>query len=186
MAGQDLMGPGALVLLSRALRIWGATEWTAWRLSLEGRARPARGCVLIPLADLSDVGSFFGWWLVFDADAPKVVRRGGRIEVCGGLVASVAFHRRYRCARAGGASATTYGRLRWAHRSEVARAGMLGTTGWCSARLGARLMRPRGPEARALFSPTRSGKGVGSWSLAGWTWPGSVIVHDIKGRGNGA
>src|SRR3546814_15138145 len=35
---------------------------------------------------------------------------------------------------------------------------------------------------RSCFAPTRSGKGVGLVVPSLLTWPGSAIVHDIKGE----
>jgi type IV secretory pathway TraG/TraD family ATPase VirD4 len=39
-----------------------------------------------------------------------------------------------------------------------------------------------GPEHVPCFAPTRSGKGVGLFVPTPLTWPGSAIVHDIKGE----
>ena len=39
-----------------------------------------------------------------------------------------------------------------------------------------------GPEHVLCFAPTRSGKGVGLVAPSLLTWPGSAIVHDIKGE----
>src|SRR5712664_1620464 len=43
-------------------------------------------------------------------------------------------------------------------------------------------MRHDGPEHVLCFAPTRSGKGVGLVVPTLLTWPGSCIVHDIKGE----
>ena len=43
-------------------------------------------------------------------------------------------------------------------------------------------LRHDGPEHVLCFAPTRSGKGVGLVSPKPATWPGSAIVHDIKGE----
>ncbi|WP_289016033.1 conjugal transfer protein TraG, partial [uncultured Methylobacterium sp.] len=43
-------------------------------------------------------------------------------------------------------------------------------------------LRHDGPEHVLCFAPTRSGKGVGLVVPSLLTWPGSVIVHDIKGE----
>ena len=45
-----------------------------------------------------------------------------------------------------------------------------------------RLLRDNGPEHVACIAPTRSGKGVGQVIPTLLTWPGSVLVHDIKGE----
>ena len=43
-------------------------------------------------------------------------------------------------------------------------------------------LRHNGPEHVLCFAPTRSGKGVGLVIPSLLTWPGSCIVHDIKGE----
>ena len=43
-------------------------------------------------------------------------------------------------------------------------------------------LRHDGPEHVLCFAPTRSGKGVGLVIPTLLTWPGSCIVHDIKGE----
>ena len=45
-----------------------------------------------------------------------------------------------------------------------------------------RLLRDNGPEHVACIAPTRSGKGVGQVIPTLLTWPGSVLVHDMKGE----
>jgi type IV secretion system protein VirD4 len=51
------------------------------------------------------------------------------------------------------------------------------TTSCCAS-----VLRHDGPEHVLCFAPTRSGKGVGLVIPTLLTWPGSVIVHDIKGE----
>ena len=76
----------------------------------------------------------------------------------------------------------TYGSARWATRAEVAVAGLLGTDGVVLGRLDRDYLRHDGPEHVLCFAPTRSGKGVGLVMPTLLTWPGSAIVHDIKGE----
>ncbi|WP_227268119.1 IncP-type conjugal transfer protein TraG, partial [Roseobacter weihaiensis] len=45
-----------------------------------------------------------------------------------------------------------------------------------------RYLRHDGPEHVLCFAPTRSGKGVGLVVPSLLTWPGSAIIHDIKGE----
>ena len=52
----------------------------------------------------------------------------------------------------------------------------------CSARYQRSYLRHDGPEHVLCFAPTRSGKGVGLVIPSLLTWPGSAIVHDIKGE----
>ena len=49
-------------------------------------------------------------------------------------------------------------------------------------RLDGEYLRHDGPEHVLCFAPTRSGKGVGLVVPSLLTWPGSAIVHDIKGE----
>jgi type IV secretion system protein VirD4 len=49
-------------------------------------------------------------------------------------------------------------------------------------RLGHDYLRHDGPEQVLCFAPTRSGKGVGLVVPSLLTWPGSAIVHGIKGE----
>ena len=45
-----------------------------------------------------------------------------------------------------------------------------------------RYLRDNGPEHVACIAPTRSGKGIGQVIPTLLTWPGSVLVHDMKGE----
>src|SRR3546814_2630743 len=49
-------------------------------------------------------------------------------------------------------------------------------------RMGGAYLRHDGAEHILCFAPTRSGKGVGLVVPTLLTWPGSCIVHDIKGE----
>ena len=80
------------------------------------------------------------------------------------------------------AKVTTYGSARWATSDEVRRGGLLGDAGVMIGRLGEHYLRHDGPEHVLCFAPTRSGKGVGLVVPTLLTWPGSAIVHDIKGE----
>ena len=62
------------------------------------------------------------------------------------------------------------------------RAGLLGPDGVVLGRYGRAYLRHNGPEHVLCFAPTRSGKGVGLVVPSLLTWPGSAIVHDIKGE----
>ncbi len=78
--------------------------------------------------------------------------------------------------------AVTYGSARWASAREVQSAGLLGADGVVLGRFGRSYLRHDGPEHVLCFAPTRSGKGVGLVVPTLLTWPGSAIVHDIKGE----
>lgn len=76
----------------------------------------------------------------------------------------------------------TYGSARWATGKEIKAAGLLESDGVVLGRWGRDYLRHDGPEHVLCFAPTRSGKGVGLVIPTLLTWPGSVIVHDIKGE----
>jgi len=77
---------------------------------------------------------------------------------------------------------TTYGSARWAEAREVREAGLLDHDGVLLGRWRGDYLRHDGPEHVLCFAPTRSGKGVGLVVPTLLTWPGSAIVHDIKGE----
>jgi type IV secretion system protein VirD4 len=180
MAGKIFWGQVLLVLLVTVLGCWAASEWTAWRLAWQPEL--GRPWLVMLRWPIYPPWAFFGWWLVFDAYAPKVFALGALIASSGGLAAaalSIAISVwRAREAHA----ATTYGSARWARRAEIARAGLLGPDGVVLGKLGGAYLRHHGPEHVLCFAPTRSGKGVGLVVPSLLTWPGSVIVHDIKGE----
>ena len=57
-----------------------------------------------------------------------------------------------------------------------------GSDGVILGRIERQYLRHDGPEHVLCFAPTRSGKGVGLVVPTLLTWPGSCIVHDIKGE----
>ena len=77
---------------------------------------------------------------------------------------------------------TTYGSARWATPREVAQAGLTRPAGVFLGRVGQSYLRHDGPEHVMAFAPTRSGKGVGLVVPTLLTWPGSAVIHDIKGE----
>src|SRR4029077_3382569 len=79
-------------------------------------------------------------------------------------------------------TAATYGSARWAVRREIDSAGLLRPDGGGLCRFERGYLRHDGPEHVLCFAPTHSGKGVGLVIPTLLTWPGSCIVHDIKGE----
>ena len=76
---------------------------------------------------------------------------------------------------------TYYGDARWARGGEVRRAQLLAPDGLLVGKLGQRLfLRNAEPVHLLVAAPTRSGKGVGIVLPNLLSWPGSVIVLDIK------
>jgi type IV secretion system protein VirD4 len=166
----------AIVLITT----WSATQWTAWRLGFQAQL----GTPWFDLAGLSvyPPPAFFWWWYFYDAYAPRIFLEGALIAVSGGFVSiAVAIGMSVWRAREA-ANAETYGSARWANADEVKAAGLLGPDGVMLGRLDGEYLRHDGPEHVLCFAPTRSGKGVGLVVPSLLTWPGSCIVHDIKGE----
>jgi type IV secretion system protein VirD4 len=159
---------------------WTATQWTAGALAFQPElGRPWLTVVGYPVYRPY---LFFWWWFEFDAYAPQVFLSGAAIAASGGLVAgAVAIALSIWRARES-KTAETFGSARWATRREVAAAGLLGRDGVVLGRIAQDYLRHDGPEHVLCFAPTRSGKGVGLVVPTLLTWPGSCIVHDIKGE----
>jgi type IV secretory system conjugative DNA transfer VirD4/TraG family protein len=79
-------------------------------------------------------------------------------------------------------TAATYGSARWATLTEIRAAGLTAPDGAVLGRFERDYLRHDGPKHVLCFAPTRSGKGVGLVVPTLLTWPGSCIVHDIKGE----
>ncbi|KAB2803115.1 conjugal transfer protein TraG [Brucella anthropi] len=159
---------------------WGATEYVAWKLGFQAQLGPAWFSVLgwpfyYPPA-------FYWWWYFYDAYAPSIFVEGAFIAASGGFI-SIAVAIGMSVWRAREAKKVeTYGSARWAEKKEVDAAGLLGPDGVVLGRYDQAYLRHDGPEHVLCFAPTRSGKGVGLVVPSLLTWPGSAIVHDIKGE----
>ncbi|MCP5412096.1 MAG: conjugal transfer protein TraG [Alphaproteobacteria bacterium] len=160
--------------------IWSATEWTAWRLAFQ----PQLGSPWFKLFGWSfyQPQSFFWWWFGYDAYAHDIFVEGGYIAAAGGIAAlAIAVILAVWRAREN-KRITTYGSARWAEAPEIRQAGLLANDGVMLGRWQGAYLRHNGPEHVLCFAPTRSGKGVGLVVPTLLTWPGSAIVHDIKGE----
>jgi type IV secretion system protein VirD4 len=179
-ATRILWGQIVIVLLIVLVAIWAATQWTAWRLGFQ----PQLGHPwfhLWPGMPVYVPPAFFWWWLLYDTYAPRIFLEGACIAASGGfLSAATAFA--LSIWRARDRAVETYGSARWARPLEVRRAGLLGVDGVVLGRYRGGYLRHDGPEHVLCFAPTRSGKGVGLVVPSLLTWPGSAIVHDIKGE----
>ena len=179
-ATKILWGQITIVFLTVLFTTWGATQWTAWQLGFQ----PQLGHPWFELVGwpIYYPPSFFWWWYAYDAYAPSVFVEGAYIAASGGFISiAVAIGMsvwRAREAR----TAETYGSARWAEKREVKAAGLLGADGVVLGKLERDYLRHDGPEHVLCFAPTRSGKGVGLVVPSLLTWPGSAIVHDIKGE----
>ncbi|WP_407114121.1 conjugal transfer protein TraG [Bradyrhizobium sp. LMG 9283] len=181
MSGTKILwGQVIVVGLIVLLAIWGATEWTAWRLAWQ----PELGRPWFELSGFKVYYPpvFFWWWFVYDAYAPQVFVEGAFIAASGTFV-SIAVAIGMSVWRAREAkNVETYGSARWADAEEVRKAGLLGPDGVVLGKLERDYLRHDGPEHVLCFAPTRSGKGVGLVVPSLLAWPGSAIVHDIKGE----
>lgn len=181
MSGTKILwGQVIVVGLIVLLAIWGATEWTAWRLAWQ----PELGRPWFEVAAFKVYYPpvFFWWWFVYDAYAPHVFVEGAFIAASGTFI-SIAVAIGMSVWRAREAkNVETYGSARWADAGEVRAAGLLGPDGVVLGKLGRDYLRHDGPEHVLCFAPTRSGKGVGLVVPSLLAWPGSAIVHDIKGE----
>lgn len=179
-ATKILWGQILVVMMIALMAIWGATQWTAWQLGFQAQLGPpwfelAGWPVYYPPA-------FFWWWYFYDAYAPDIFVQGAYIAASGGFI-SIAVAIGMSVWRAREAkNVETYGSARWARPDEVKAAGLLDPDGVVLGRLDRDYLRHDGPEHVLCFAPTRSGKGVGLVVPSLLTWPGSAIVHDIKGE----
>ncbi|WP_238123109.1 MULTISPECIES: conjugal transfer protein TraG [unclassified Xanthobacter] len=179
-ATRVLWGQIIVVFTIVLLAVWGATQWTAWRLGFQAQL----GAPWFEIAGLPvyPPPALFWWWYFYDAYAPAIFVEGGAIAASGGLLAgAVAIFMSIIRAREA-TDVRTFGSARWAEREEVAAAGLLGDDGVVLGRYERDYLRHDGAEHVLCFAPTRSGKGTGLVVPTLLTWPGSAIVHDIKGE----
>ena len=178
--GRILWGQIAVVFTIVLVTTWAATQWTAWRLGFQAQLGN-------PWFELAGWPIYYPpalawWWYAFDAYAPSIFVEGGIIAASGGIMSIVAAITmsimRAREAR----NVATYGSARWAEDKEIRAAGLLGPDGVVLGRHEYTYLRHDGPEHVLCFAPTRSGKGVGLVVPTLLTWPGSAIIHDIKGE----
>ncbi|MBB3810078.1 conjugal transfer protein TraG [Pseudochelatococcus contaminans] len=181
MSGTKILwGQITIVFLIVLIAVWSGTQWVAWRLGFQ----PQLGHPWFELFGwpVYYPPSLFWWWYFFEAYAPRIFWEGGIIAASGGFLA-IAVAITLSVMRAREASdIDTYGSARWAARKEVQAAGLLGPDGVVLGKLDREYLRHDGPEHVLCFAPTRSGKGVGLVVPSLLTWPGSAIVHDIKGE----
>ncbi|TBR26618.1 MAG: conjugal transfer protein TraG, partial [Reyranella sp.] len=179
-ATKILWGQITLVFAIVLVTVWASTQWTAWRLGYQPQlGRPWFELAHVPIYFPP---TFFWWWYAFDAYAPAIFVEGACIASSGGFISiGVAIGMSVWRAREA-KNVATYGSARWATVGEARHAGLIGPDGVVLGKLGADYLRHEGPEHVLCFAPTRSGKGVGLVVPTLLTWPGSSIVHDIKGE----
>ena len=179
-ATKILWGQISIVFLIILATTWGATQYVARSLGYQPQLGPPWFVLFgVPVYYPPAI---FWWWYFFEAYAPPIFAKGGIIAASGGFIAiAVAIGMsvwRAREAR----NVVTYGSARWAETSEIRKAGLLDPDGVVLGRHQGDYLRHDGPEHVLCFAPTRSGKGVGLVIPSLLTWPGSAIVHDIKGE----
>ena len=179
-ATKILWGQVLIVLLTILLSMWVATQWTAWRLAYQSELGSPLAVILdIPLYAPWDL---FFWWFRFDAYAPEVFASAGSIAASGGITAVIASMALSVWRSREAKRAETFGSARWAGKHEIAASGLWKNKGVILGQYKDQYLRHDGPEHVLCFAPTRSGKGVGLVVPTLLTWPGSAIVHDIKGE----
>jgi type IV secretion system protein VirD4 len=175
-----LWGQVFLVCAAALIFLWSATEWTASRLAFQ----PQLGEPWFTLFGwpIYQPPAFFWWWFAYDAYAHDIFVTGGFIAGAGGVAAFVVavIMSVWRAREV--KKVTTYGSARWAEARDIRGAGLLHPDGVLLGRWRGSYLRHHGPEHVLCFAPTRSGKGVGLVVPTLLTWPGSAIVHDIKGE----
>ncbi|GHG86548.1 conjugal transfer protein TraG [Pseudodonghicola xiamenensis] len=179
-ATKILWGQISIVFLIILATTWGATQYVAASLGYQAQLGPP--WFVLFGTPVYYPPAIFWWWYFYEAYAPPVFATGGIIAASGGFIAiGVAIAMsvwRAREAR----NVATYGSARWAEKGEVKAAGLLDPDGVVLGRYEREYLRHDGPEHVLCFAPTRSGKGVGLVVPSLLTWPGSAIVHDIKGE----
>src|SRR5579875_2646769 len=179
-ATKILWGQVLLVCAVVLAFLWTATEWTAWQLAFQPRlGHPWFSLFGWPMYQPP---AFFWWWFAYDAYAHDIFVTGGFVAGAGGVAAFVVAIAMSVWRAREVKRITTYGSARWAEAREVRDAGLLGHDGALLGRWCDQYLRHDGPEHVLCFAPTRSGKGVGLVVPTLLTWPGSAIVHDIKGE----
>lgn len=178
--GRILWGQIAVVFTIVLVMTWAATQWTAWRLGFQ----PQLGNPWFDLAGwpVYYPPAFFWWWFSFDAYVPAIFVEGAIIAASGGFIAIAAAILMSIIRAREAKNVATYGSARWAEYREIRAAGLLGPDGVVLGQYDRDYLRHDGPEHVLCFAPTRSGKGVGLVVPTLLTWPGSCIVHDIKGE----
>lgn len=179
-ATKILWGQITIVFLIVLATTWGATQYVAWSLGYQAQLGPP--WFVLFGTPIYYPPALFWWWYFYEAYAPPIFAKGGIIAASGGFIAiAVAIGMSVWRAREA-KNVATYGSARWAGKGEIKAAGLLDPDGVVLGRYHRDYLRHDGPEHVLCFAPTRSGKGVGLVVPSLLTWPGSAIVHDIKGE----
>ena len=175
-----LIGQIIVVFATILLTTWYATQWVAGALAFD----PYLGQPWFVVSDYKVYAphKLFIWWYSFEAYAPQVFERGGKIAAMGGFIgtlfAIIGSVVRGRCT----GKLNTFGSSRWATPKQLRKAGYLDPGGVFLGRTERDYIRNDGPEHVMAIAPTRSGKGVGLVVPTLLSWTDSAIIHDIKGE----
>ncbi|MCR5879659.1 type IV secretory system conjugative DNA transfer family protein [Phenylobacterium sp. J367] len=151
-------GGGALLAL-------GVAAGLAVAIALAGLGR------LSPNLDPAAVPAWL-WYYRFDPDVQRWLKVGALSAAGLTLITTIGLAAQIR--------RPLHGAARWANEAEIRRAGLRARTGILLGRKGGRLLTFGGQEHVVLYAPTRTGKGVGVVIPNLLTWPGSVVVLDVK------
>ena len=175
LIGQILIVFGIVIL-----GVWAATQWCAVMLGHQPQLGPA--WITLFGEPVYKPWAIFPWWYHYEAYAPQVFDRAGMLAGTSGFLGCAAAIAGSLWRARQNAQVTTYGSARWASSKEISRAGLIEDSGVFLGRLNGQYLRHDGPEHVMAFAPTRSGKGVGLVIPTLLSWPGSTVVHDIKGE----
>ncbi|AYG95627.1 type IV secretory system conjugative DNA transfer family protein [Brevundimonas naejangsanensis] len=155
-----------------------AAAWTVTGLALAGVG--AALALVIALAGTGHLAPDLDWlripaWIWRSRHDPELVRwlgagAGASALLLAVMAAAVALNRRR----------PLHGAARWANGAEIARARLRAASGIVIGQARGRPLVFDGPEHVLLHAPTRTGKGVGVVIPNLLTWPGSVVVLDVK------
>ena len=179
--GAFTLVPLLLFVVVTLASFWVATQWAAANLAYQPRL--GAGLFSVWGFKVYEPWAIFRWEYWYSGYAEGLFRTAFYICAIGPLI-GVAVLIGYAVWRARKARvATTHGSARWATQEEYTQAGLLGEEGVIiGATPEGKYLRDNGPEHVACIAPTRSGKGVGQVIPTLLTWPGSVLVHDLKGE----
>ena len=175
-----LIGQIIVVLTTIILTTWYATQWVAGALAFD----PYLGepWFLLGSYKVYFPHQLFIWWYSFEAYAPEIFAKGGKIAAMGGFMGAIfaiigsVFRGRYV------GNLSTFGSSRWASARQMKRAGLYDPDGVFLGRTDKDYIRHDGAEHIMAIAPTRSGKGVGLVVPTLLSWTESAIIHDIKGE----
>ena len=175
-----LIGQIIVVFTTIIFTTWYATQWVAGALAFD----PYLGSPWFTVSDYKvyQPHQLFIWWYSFEAYAPEVFAKGGKIAATGGFISTIfaiigsVIRGRYI------GNLNTFGSSRWANRKLMKRAGLFEPKGVFLGQTDKDYIRHDGAEHVMAIAPTRSGKGVGLVVPTLLSWTESAIIHDIKGE----